>query len=106
MKKKNKVILKKISVGEQKKTTTNIRFLAESGLIADKELASRLLAAPSVGVLPAANAIIPRSQLNVLTIGISDYGDKAKDLTLKYAHRDAQDVASALLTQAGVLYAD
>jgi WD40 repeat protein len=45
--------------------------------------------------------------LHVLTIGVSDYGDKAKDLRLKFAHRDAQDVASALLnTQEGGLYAE
>jgi uncharacterized caspase-like protein len=43
----------------------------------------------------------------VLTIGVSDYGDKAKDLQLKFAHRDAQDVASALVnTQEGGLYAE
>jgi uncharacterized caspase-like protein len=43
----------------------------------------------------------------VLTIGVSEYGDKAKDLRLKFAHRDAQDVASALLnTQGGGLYAE
>jgi uncharacterized caspase-like protein len=43
----------------------------------------------------------------VLTIGISDYGDKAKNLELNYAARDAQDVADALLNkQAGGLYAE
>jgi uncharacterized caspase-like protein len=43
----------------------------------------------------------------VLTIGVSDYGDKAKDLRLKFANRDAQDVASALInTQDGGLYAE
>lgn len=94
-----------ISVGDEKQARSNIRFLAESGLIADKELAKRLLAAPSVGVLPAANAIIPGPhQLHVLAIGISDYGEKAKDLTLKYAAQDAAAVANALLRQAGGLY--
>jgi hypothetical protein len=49
----------------------------------------------------------PGARLHVLTIGVSDYGDKAKNLTLKFAHRDAQDVASALLnTQEGGLYAE
>ena len=43
----------------------------------------------------------------MLTIGVSDYGDKASDLKLKFAHRDAQDVASALVnTQDGGLYAE
>ncbi len=53
------------------------------------------------------SAKAPGARLHVLTIGVSDYGDKAKDLKLKFAHRDAQDVASALLnTQEGGLYAE
>ena len=57
--------------------------------------------------------IAPGARLHVLAIGISDYGDKAKDLRLKFASKDANDVASALLaTQGGEfnknggLYAD
>ena len=43
----------------------------------------------------------------MLTIGVSDYGDKATNLQLKFAHRDAHDVASALVnTQEGGLYAE
>jgi hypothetical protein len=53
------------------------------------------------------SAKAPGARLHVLTIGVSDYGDKAKDLRLKFAHRDAQDVASALInTQEGGLYAE
>jgi outer membrane protein assembly factor BamB len=49
----------------------------------------------------------PGARLHVLTIGVSDYGDKARDLRLKFAHRDAQDVASAIVnTQDGGLYAE
>jgi Caspase domain len=49
----------------------------------------------------------PGARLHVLTIGVSDYGEKAKDLQLKFADRDAQDVASALVnTQEGSLYAE
>jgi Caspase domain/WD domain, G-beta repeat len=49
----------------------------------------------------------PGALLHVLTVGVSDYGDKARNLTLKFAHRDAQDVASALVnTQGGGLYAE
>jgi hypothetical protein len=49
----------------------------------------------------------PGARLHVLTIGISDYGDKARNLRLNFAARDAQDVASALLnTQGGGLYAE
>jgi hypothetical protein len=53
------------------------------------------------------SAKAPGARLHVLTIGVSDYGDKAKDLKLKFAERDAQDVASALInTQDGGLYAE
>jgi hypothetical protein len=49
----------------------------------------------------------PGARLHVLAIGISDYGDKARNLKLNFAARDAQDVASALLnTQGGGLYAE
>jgi Caspase domain len=53
------------------------------------------------------SAKAPGARLHVLTIGVSDYGDKAKDLRLKFADRDAQDIASALVnTQDGGLYAE
>jgi outer membrane protein assembly factor BamB len=53
------------------------------------------------------SAKAPGARLHVLTIGISEYGDKARNLRLNFAHRDAQDVASALLnTQEGGLYAE
>jgi uncharacterized caspase-like protein len=42
-----------------------------------------------------------------LTIGISDYGNKALNLRLNFAARDAQDLASALVnTQGDGLYAE
>jgi hypothetical protein len=53
------------------------------------------------------SAKAPGARLHVLTIGISDYGDKATNLRLKFADKDAWDVASALVnTQGGGLYAD
>src|SRR4029077_12649951 len=53
------------------------------------------------------SAKAPGTRLHLLAIGVSDYGDKAKNLTLKFAGRDAQDVASALVnTQEGGLYAE
>jgi hypothetical protein len=53
------------------------------------------------------SAKAPGARLHLLTIGVSEYGDKAKDLRLKFAGRDAQDVASALInTQDGGLYAE
>ena len=49
----------------------------------------------------------PGARLHVLAIGVSDYGEKAAGLALKFAHKDAEDVASALLnTQGGGLYAE
>src|SRR5262249_41923206 len=49
----------------------------------------------------------PGARLHVLTVGVSDYGDKAKDLNLKFANQDARDVASALVnTQDGGLYSE
>jgi WD40 repeat protein len=53
------------------------------------------------------SAKAPGARLHVLTIGISDYGEKARNLKLNFAARDAQDVANALLnTQEGGLYAE
>jgi uncharacterized caspase-like protein len=77
---------------------------------------SRRLRALGIADLQAARADVqeatgsekpPGARLHLLTIGVSDYGDKAKHLTLKFAHRDAQDAANALITtQKGGLYAD
>jgi hypothetical protein len=68
--------------------------------IADKKAARRDVQIATHSAKP------PGARLHVLTIGVSEYGDKAKDLRLKFADRDAQDVASALLnTQDGGLYA-
>ena len=43
----------------------------------------------------------PGARLHVLTIGISDYGDQAKQLHLKFADKDAGDVANALVNTQG-----
>jgi len=44
----------------------------------------------------------PGARLHVLTIGISDYGAKAQQLRVKFAAKDANDVANALVnTQSG-----
>ena len=44
----------------------------------------------------------PGARLHVLAIGIREYGDKAEALRLKFADKDAEDVANALLdTQGG-----
>ena len=46
----------------------------------------------------------PGANLHVLAIGVSDYGEKAKQLNLKFADKDVRDVANALLnTQDGSL---
>ena len=46
-------------------------------------------------------SVAPGARLHILTIGISDYGDKATSLRLKFAAKDANDVASALLATQG-----
>jgi WD40 repeat protein len=43
----------------------------------------------------------PGARLHVLTIGVSDYGDKAKHLHLAFANKDANDVANALINTQG-----
>jgi hypothetical protein len=48
----------------------------------------------------------PGARLHVLTVGVSDYGDKARNLALKFANRDAWDVANALLNTQSGLYAE
>jgi WD40 repeat protein len=53
------------------------------------------------------SAKAPGARLHVLTIGVSNYGEKAKGLKLKFAERDARDVANTLInTQEGGLYAE
>ena len=59
------------------------------------------------GALPVGGSQAPGARLHVLTIGVSDYGDRAKGLRLKFAVQDARDVASALVnTQDRGLYAE
>jgi WD40 repeat protein len=51
------------------------------------------------------SGVPPGTQLHLLTIGISTYNeDYAKHLRLKYAARDAQDLASAIVSTQGSLY--
>jgi hypothetical protein len=56
-KQQHDLIVKMISVGDEKQARHNIKFPADMGLISDPELTKRLLAAPTVGVLPPPNAI-------------------------------------------------
>jgi hypothetical protein len=46
-------------------------------------------------------AVAPGARLHILAIGVSDYGDKATSLRLKFAAKDANDVANALLATQG-----
>jgi len=63
------------------------------------------MAAARYDVLLATGAAkAPGARLHVLTIGVSKYGDKAKHLRLKYAHKDARDVASALVNTQGSVF--
>lgn len=51
-------------------------------------------------------ALAPGARLHVLTIGVSEYGDKAPHLRLAFAAADATDVAEVLLTTQASLYAN
>ena len=46
----------------------------------------------------------PGARLHVLTVGIDDYGDRAKGLKLRYAAKDARDVMAALDGEQGTPY--
>jgi WD40 repeat protein len=46
-------------------------------------------------------AVAPGARLHILTIGISDYGERSTSLRLKFAAKDANDVANALLATQG-----
>jgi hypothetical protein len=60
------------------------------------------LAAPRRDVQEATGAANPPgARLHVLTIGINDYGDKAKRLHLDFASKDASDVVQRSDQHAG-----
>jgi WD40 repeat protein len=60
------------------------------------------LAAARLDVQKATGAAVaPGARLHVLAIGINEYGDKASELRLKYAAKDANDIASALRATQG-----
>jgi WD40 repeat protein len=51
-----------------------------------------------------ADEFVGKPKLYVLAVGVSAYGDK--ELALRYAAKDAQDFARAMLAQKGALYRD
>jgi hypothetical protein len=55
-KQQHELILKMISVGDEKQARANMEFLADIGLLADEALAKRLLASKTQGVLPTSGA--------------------------------------------------
>jgi hypothetical protein len=60
-----------------------------------------LAAARIVVQVATGSPVAPGAQLHILSIGISVYGDKATNLRLKFAAKDANDVASALVATQG-----
>jgi hypothetical protein len=48
--------------------------------------------------------VVPGARLHVLAIGISDYGDKETALRLRFAAKDAQHVAAAILNTQKRIY--
>ena len=52
------------------------------------------------------STVPPGARLHVLAIGVSEYGEQAQHLRLRFADRDAHDVASALVNTQDSLYAE
>jgi WD40 repeat protein len=50
-------------------------------------------------------AVAPGARLHVLSVGVSDYGEAATHLRLRFAAQDAHDVAAALANTQTTLYA-
>lgn len=50
--------------------------------------------------------VVPGSRLHVVAVGVNDYGADAADLRLRYASKDAQDFASAMLSTQSGIYSD
>jgi hypothetical protein len=57
LKQQHELILKMASVGDVEQAKTNVRFLAETGLITDKNLADKILASKEIPVLPRPSAV-------------------------------------------------
>lgn len=52
------------------------------------------------------STVPPGARLHVLAMGVSDYGEDARHLRLRFADQDAHDVASALVNTQDSLYAE
>ena len=70
--------------------------LGTAGAIAVAELAKIRAAVQRA----TGSDVPPGARLHVLAIGVSDYGEAARNLELAYAHHDARDVAAALRNSA------
>src|SRR5205823_3055810 len=80
-KEQHELILKMISVGDEKQARANIEFLASTGLITDQALANRLLAAKATGVLPSTSG---RSVFDRGSIKSIQTDDDIVDLIVKW----------------------
>jgi hypothetical protein len=103
------LILKAIETRDQPGAVKTLQFFAEAGLIPDYEKKVIVLASKDKGasiptIAPAVTGATLAQALHVLAIGISDYGDTATSLRLKFAAKDANDVASALLATQGSVF--
>jgi lysozyme family protein len=98
-KEQHELILKMVSVGDEKQARANLRFLAESQLI-DAKLAERVLTVKDAPVLPSPGAAGPTSARDFQAVR-SD--DDALDLVLNWEPRFVVDAADpALSTNAGI----
>jgi WD40 repeat protein len=91
-----------LSVPVDKDTT--ITLLARAGERSSEAVNLRVSWKPPTMPAPAAAAVVPKPKLYVLAVGISHYKDPT--LALRYAAKDAADVASAWAGQQGGLYSE
>jgi hypothetical protein len=97
----HELILKMVSVGDEKQARANLRFLAESQLI-DDSLAKRVLAVKEAPVLPSPGAAGPSSARDFQAVR-SD--DDALDLVLAWEEKEGfvpNSADPALSTNAGI----
>jgi WD40 repeat protein len=79
-----------------------VGLVARSGSMAS-ELAALVLRQMGISQAPATEELV-KPELFGLVVGVSEYDNK--DLTLKYAAKDAEDFAATLRAQRGRLYRD
>lgn len=105
------LIIEAIKTPSRSDAIRNLKFFVSAGFVADPDgkianLKDENLPSIDVRSPGARSAGSLGGKLGVIAIGISDYGDTAKQLRLKFAGKDATDVASALLKTQSSVYSE